>query len=163
MNDSPDWRKTFTRRLPFFGHRNWIAVVDSAYPAQSSAGVETLVAEETLIPVLETVLAEIARSRHVKPVIYTDTELASLDDSLAPGAAGYKRDLAGLLDGHDVISRMHEEIIYNLDTAARTFQVMVVKTSMSIPYTSVFLQLDCRYWNVELEAALRARMPDTTR
>jgi len=29
--------------LPLFGHRNWIVVADSAYPAHSMPGIETIV------------------------------------------------------------------------------------------------------------------------
>ena len=44
MNDRLDHpRARLERRnsatvLPLFGHRNWIVVADSAYPAQSQAG-----------------------------------------------------------------------------------------------------------------------------
>lgn len=31
-------------------------------------------------------------------------------------------------------------------------------TNMTLPYTSVFLQLDCAYWKREAEQQLRARM-----
>ena len=37
-----DWRSRLTQELPLLGHRNWIAVVDSAYPLQTSAGIETI-------------------------------------------------------------------------------------------------------------------------
>ena len=35
------------------------------------------------------------------------------------------------------------------------FNVLLLKTDLVIPYTSVFLQLDCGYWNAEKEARLR--------
>ena len=37
----------------------------------------------------------------------------------------------------------YEEIISKLDRAARSFRGIVIKTDMTIPCTSVFLQLDC--------------------
>jgi hypothetical protein len=38
------------------------------------------------------------------------------------------------------------------------FRVLVVKTNMRIPYTSVFFELDCGYWNAHAEKQLRAAM-----
>jgi hypothetical protein len=35
---------------------------------------------------------------------------------------------------------------------------LIVKTDMTIPYTSVFFELDCGYWNAEAEQRLRQAM-----
>jgi hypothetical protein len=43
-----------------------------------------------------------------------------------------------------------------LDRAAGLFRVLIVKTNMTIPYTSVFLELDCAYWNADAEKRLRS-------
>jgi hypothetical protein len=42
-------------------------------------------------------------------------------------------------------------LIYN-DTLAKLFNVLIIKTDLAIPYTSVFFQLECGYWNAEAEA-----------
>jgi hypothetical protein len=34
-----DWKQQLKDLLPLFGHRNWIVVADSAYPAQSRSGI----------------------------------------------------------------------------------------------------------------------------
>jgi len=36
--------------------------------------------------------------------------------------------------------------------------VLVLKTTMTIPYSSVFIRLDCKYWSADAEKRLRARM-----
>src|ERR1039458_3397584 len=36
------WKAKIAENLPLLGHRNWILVVDSAYPLQSSPGGETI-------------------------------------------------------------------------------------------------------------------------
>ena len=41
----------------------------------------------------------------------------------------------------------HEEIISRLDRVGELFRVLVIKTNMCIPYTSVFFELECGYWN----------------
>jgi len=32
---------------------------------------------------------------------------------------------------------------------AEIFRVLLVKTNMRLPYTSVFFELDCAYWNAQ--------------
>jgi hypothetical protein len=57
----PPWQTRLGQVLPLLGHRNWIMIVDSAYPLQSSAGVETLETNMDQIEVLRTVLGAIDR------------------------------------------------------------------------------------------------------
>ena len=51
--------------------------------------------------------------------------------------------------------RLHEEIIARLDQAGATFRILILKTRMTLPYTSVFFQLECGYWTAEAEQKLR--------
>ena len=46
-----DWKRELKALLPLYGHRNWIVVADSAYPAQSCPGIETIVSGAGLIEV----------------------------------------------------------------------------------------------------------------
>jgi len=48
------------------------------------------------------------------------------------------------------------EIIKRLDESSKLFNVTILKTDEILPYTSVFLELDCGYWNAEKESRLRA-------
>ena len=70
---SNDWRARLAEELPLLGHRNWIAVVDSAYPLQTSSGIETIETGSDQLDVVKTVLEQIGRTKHVRPVIFTDT------------------------------------------------------------------------------------------
>jgi hypothetical protein len=36
--------------------------------------------------------------------------------------------------------------------------VLVLKTRLTIPYTSVFIRLECGYWSADAEKRLRAAM-----
>ena len=92
------------------------------------------------------------------PLFHTDTELSYLDDSQAPGVEAYRERLAELFKDKTVDSIPHEKIIERLDEVSRTFRVLIIKTNMTVPYTSVFLQLDCAYWAPEAEKGLRAKM-----
>jgi hypothetical protein len=153
-----DWKSIINQRLKVYGHRNWIVIADSAYPAQTAEGIETIVANSGQLEVLREVLADIAASKHVRAIAHTDRELKFLGDSDAPGVSAYREQLFALLPEAQTNSQRHEDIIHNLDDVSKTFRVLIIKTNMTVPYTSVFLQLDCKYWSDEAEQQLRARM-----
>jgi hypothetical protein len=85
---SVDWQDQFQQQLPLLGHRNWVLVVDKAFPLQSAQGMT---------------------------VINTGEQLP---------------------------------------------EVLVLKTESTIPYSSVFIQLDCKYWSAEKEQKLRSKMQE---
>jgi len=151
----PEWERQFRTLLPLYGHRNWIVVADSAYPAQSKPGITTVVADDEQIPVVRTVLDAIAAAPHVRARIYVDRELAYVAENDAPGVADYRTELDQVLSVHTIETLPHEEIIHKLDQSAEFFRILILKTDMTIPYTSVFFELDCGYWNAEAEQRLR--------
>jgi hypothetical protein len=156
-----DWRQIFAQRLPAYGHRNWIVVADSAYPSQTREGIETIVSQRGQIEVLKVVLDELAKSRHVVPVPWTDSELKYLNEEETPGITKYREELGALLKGRDSQSLAHEQILAKLDEVSRLYKVLVIKTTMGTPYTTVFLQLDCAYWTPAQDEKLRLRMKQT--
>lgn len=153
-----EWREKVTEAIPLLGHRNWILIVDSAYPLQVSPGVETVETDANLIGVLRFVLGEIDHSEHVRADIFMDAELPFVPDEDAPGAAQYRSNVGDALRGYTVQSLPHDKIIGNIDEAGKTFRVLVLKTNMTIPYSSVFIRLNCKYWSDDAEARLRAKM-----
>jgi hypothetical protein len=138
--------------------RRFLVVVDSAYPLQSSAGIETIETDADQLEVVRYVLGSINHSIHVRPVIVMDAELPFVRDDDAPGASTYRAEIGDLLHAYPVQSMQHEKVIATIDEASRQFHVLVLKTRMTIPYTSVFLRLDCKYWSAEAESRLRSRM-----
>ena len=152
---STDWRATLDAELPMFGHRNWIVVADSAYPKQSASGIETIYTGEDQLDVLKTVLREIKATTHVKAIVLLDAELENVIEEDAPGIEAYKRHLKELLKDKEVNVMAHEDIIGKLDTSAKLYNILVLKTDMVVPYTSVFVELDCAYWDIEKEKKLR--------
>jgi hypothetical protein len=153
-----DWEQILQNRLPLYGHRNWLVVADSAYPAQSRGGIETIVARADQLVAVKIVLSALRACRHVKPIVYTDQELQFVAEQDAPGISAYRDRLGNLLAGLEVNALAHAEMISKLDHAAQTFHVMVIKTNMTIPYTSVFFELDCAYWQTDAETRLRCAM-----
>jgi L-fucose mutarotase/ribose pyranase (RbsD/FucU family) len=153
-----NWRQLVADRLPEYGHRNWIVIADSAYPAQSKPGIETVVADTDQMTVLRSVLAILSHAKHVTPIVYLDQELQFLDEKESPGIDAYRQQITALLMGKPPQYLLHEQIIGKLDQVSQTFRVLIIKTNMTLPYTSVFLQLDCAYWGPDAEKRLRERM-----
>ena len=151
------WELRLKDNLPVFGHRNWIVVADAAYPAQANPGIETVVAGGDQINVVRLVLQAIDACDHVRPNIYTDLEIAFVAENDAPGISAYRAQLNGLFAASPRTQLPHEEIIAHLDRAARLFRILIIKSSMTLPYTSVFFELDCGYWTGDAEARLRRR------
>jgi hypothetical protein len=87
--------------------------------------------------------------------VYTDSELSFVAENDAPGISAYREQLDALLAHAHRKQQLHEEIIAKLDQSAQIFCVLIVKTTLTIPYTSVFFELDCGYWNAEAEDRLR--------
>ena len=155
---SIDWRARVAEQIPLLGHRNWILIVDSAYPLQSSPGVETVETNADQLDVVRQVLESINSSIHVRPLIYMDAELPFVPDEDAPGVSAYRTKIRDLLNAYPIESLPHDKVIANIDEASKVFHILVLKTRLAIPYTSVFIRLDCKYWSADAENRMRARM-----
>lgn len=155
---APAWTDVLAGYLPALGHRNWIVVADSAFPLQVSPGIETIVTGEGHFAVLDKVLKMVDGAKHIRPKIWLDRELASVTEDLAPGADETKRRLEKMLEGRGAQPVLHEDLIAKLDQAGRAFKIVMVKTTLAVPYTTVFLELDCGYWPAENEAKMREKM-----
>jgi hypothetical protein len=152
------WDDILKDRLKLYGHRNWLVIADSAYPAQSRAGIETILANEDQGAVLDRVRAILGECEHVTATVYTDRELAFLSEKDAPGITAYREKLEMLVSGYQTHTLPHETIIWKLDQVAEKFRVLLIKTTMRLPYTTVFFELECGYWNAQAEKRLRAAM-----
>lgn len=150
-----DWKTTLTQQMPLLGHRNWIVVTDMAYPLQTNPGITTLYANASYHEVIETVDSLIKEAPHVFAHIYQDQEQLALSENLASGWDAYKAGLDSVLDLSKVQRLPHEDIIVRLDEISRLYRVVIIKTPLTIPYTSTFFELDCGYWDAEREMAIR--------
>lgn len=152
------WKSRVTQSLPRLGHRNWILVVDSAYPLQNSSGIETIDTNSNQLDVLRYVLGAINSSRHVRPVFTTDAELPFVNEDDAPGVSAYRKQWATILNGQPAESLLHDRVLAEINDAGSQFHILVLKTNLTIPYTSVFIRLDCKYWSADQEKRMRDRM-----
>lgn len=154
------WKQVLEEDLNLLGHRNWILVVDKAFPEQSSPGMKYLYVEQDLLPTLEYVLKVVDESSHVKPIIYQDKELSFITEEQVTGIETFRSEARKVLAGKEVNTLLHDEVFGMLDESSSLFRILVIKTNATLPYTSVFLQLDCSYWGAENEKQLRENMAE---
>jgi hypothetical protein len=84
--------------------------------------------------------------------------MAFVTEKDAKGIDSYRKNLGKIVESKKVQTMLHEDIIEALDNSAKVFDVLIIKTNLTIPYTSVFFQLDCGYWNAEAEKNLRKNL-----
>lgn len=155
------WKDSIAETLPIFGHRNWILIVDKAFPLQNTEGMEYVDTGSELPDVLSFLVERIAEAPHIRPVVYVDRELSYMNDGLCPGIDRLRERIFSVLDGCGAGKPrqiLHDEIFGKLDKAADLFSVLVLKTECLMPYTSIFIELDCGYWPAEKERMLRNSM-----
>jgi hypothetical protein len=156
--NAQSWQSHVKGELSLMGHRNWILIVDSAYPQQVGAGIETIETNADQFEVVRTVLAGIKNSIHVRPIIFMDAELPFVSDEKAPGVANYRAQITTLLRDYKVTSRLHQSLIDEVAKDGERYRVLILKTNLAIPYTSLFIHLNCKYWSDDDERALREDM-----
>jgi len=150
-----DWKTTFQQRLPVYGHRNWIIVSDAAFPAYSQSGIETIVANEDLPSVLNYVAQAISSSKHVRATAFLDQELQFVQEEDYPGVNRLRQEITNAFAKSNLSSILHSEVLSKIDEAGKTFRVLFIKTNTTIPYTSVYMRLDCGYMTDEVEKKIR--------
>ncbi len=144
-----DWRVRLREALPLMGHRNWIVVADAAYPWQSAEWIETIWTDEEHRAVLSIVMDSVGKSPHVRPTVFVDRELRSVSGG---------EEVWKALASFSIEERPHDEIIREMNEAAKLYRVLVLKTKQLVAYTSVFFRLECGYWSEVQERGLRDRL-----
>jgi len=156
------WPANLDDCLRTYGHRNWIVIADSAYPLQSNPGIETVLSGENQVETVRHVLAALAKTPHLRPIVHIDKELNYVSADDAPGIGAYRQLLTGMFETYlpdqKPSTQLHEQIIRQLDEAAKTFNVLIIKTNMALPYTSVFIELRAGYWTDDAERRMRENM-----
>ena len=151
------WKDELHKDISLLGHCNWIVVTDMAYPLQSREGIKTFYTGEDYQDILSYVMSEINQAPHIKATIYQDRELMFMEEPDAPGVTEL-RLRAGDLLGDRLQYIPHEQLISRLDSVSRIFNVIILKSNLTIPYTSTFFELDCRYWDNIRQKELEKRI-----
>lgn len=157
---SANWQTALQEKLPLLGHRNWIVITDMAYPLQAKEGITTLYASEPYTEVLGTVKKMLDNSSHVYAHTYQDKELSFLEEDICPGIANLKEEMRKVLSPSEIMHIEHDNLIGRLDSISNLFEVVIIKTGLTKPYTSTFFELDCKYWDNRRQSILSGRIAD---
>lgn len=152
------WREILGHDMPLLGHRNWILIVDKAFPMLNAPGIKVIYADEGLLPVLKYTLDQIDSSTHVRPIVFVDKELQYITPEQEEGIDSYRDSMKRIVHHQFVHVELHDSVFTQIKAISELFSVLVIKTNETLPYSSVYLQLDCAYWTAAKEARLREAM-----
>jgi D-ribose pyranose/furanose isomerase RbsD len=156
-----DWKSKLETTIDTFGHRNWILVVDKAFPSLSSPNIEVVFADVDIPTALDTTIKMLENATHVKPIIYIDKEFAYISENELEGITEFRTKAHASIHSFNPKQLYHEEVFNKVKEVSSLFKVLVIKTNETTPYSSVFIELDCKYWSGEQEEALRKAMQAT--
>ncbi|HEY9260803.1 hypothetical protein [Chitinophaga sp.] len=147
------WQTQLDSLLPLMGHRNWIIIADKAFPLQSAPGMVYINTDATVPEVARYTVQQLNKGSHVSPILYLDKEL-----SFVPDTQSYRDTLQQIFKGQAVQAMLHDSVFAKMDKTAGLFKVVVLKTNTTLAYSSVFINLDCKYWSAAKEQQLREAM-----
>ena len=158
MKSDPWWHTAVDRQAGQLGYRNWIVIAEASFPAQSRPGIRQVTAAAEVPEALVYVLRALEQTENVRSQIYLPRELRSVENEFAPGIDGFRKRLQESLHGHETTELDQQSLLTLLEDANRSFDVLVIRTSTALPYSSVFLELKPGYWDVDSETRLRERI-----
>lgn len=156
--DESPWKSAVNRSSSQLGFRNWIVIAEASFPAFGRTGVHQVPANVEIPEALDYVLDAIDQTQHVKPNVYLTRELRSMTNDSAPGIDELRSRLTTSLHGMETTSLEQESLMTLLSDANRSFDVLIIRTTSALPYSSVFIELQPGYWDAEAEQSLRERM-----
>jgi D-ribose pyranose/furanose isomerase RbsD len=152
------WQGAVDRQAAQLGYRNWIVIAEASFPAQNRPGIRQVTADAEIPEALDYVLKALERTEHVRPQLYVTRELRSVENDFAPGIEELRKRLKDSLHGHETTELDQQSLLTLLESANRSFDVLVIRTPTALPYSSVFLELQPGYWDVDSEMRLRDRI-----
>ncbi|MEO5917495.1 MAG: RbsD/FucU domain-containing protein [Luteolibacter sp.] len=158
MPDDSSWQTAVQRQVGQLGYRNWIVIAEASFPAHSKPGIRQVNAPVEVPEALDYVLKTLEQTENVRPQIYVSRELRSMENDFAPGIDELRKKLQGSLHGHETTELDQQSLLTLLEDASRSFDVLVIRTPTALPYSSVFLELQPGYWDVDSETRLRDRI-----
>jgi len=153
-----DWKASVNHQTSQLGYRNWIVIAEASFPAHSRTGVSQVNADAEIPEVVDYVLNTLEQTQHVKPNIYLTREMRAVENDVAPGINEMRLQIKNSLHGHESTEIDQQSLLTLIESAQSSFNVLVIRTSTALPYTSVFLELQPGYWDDESEKELRQRI-----
>ncbi len=158
LQNSQPWQAAVDRQAGQLGYRNWIVIAEASFPAHNRPGLRQVTASVEVPEALDYVLKALERTESVRPQVYVTRELRSVENDFAPGIDDLRKRLQGSLHGHEPTELDQQSLLTLLQDANRSFDVLVIRTPTALPYSSVFLELQPGYWDVDSETRLRERI-----
>ncbi len=158
MQDSHTWQAAVNRQSGQLGYRNWIVIAEASFPAHNRPGLRQVTASVGVPEALDYVLNTLEQTQNVRPQIYLTRELRSVENDFAPGIDELRKRVKEALHGHEATELEQQSLLTLLEDANRSFDVLVIRTTTALPYSSVFIELQPGYWDVDSETRLRDRI-----
>ena len=158
MGGGSSWQAAVDRQAAQLGYRNWIVIAEASFPAHNRPGLRQVSASVEVPEALDYVLTTLEQTENVRPQIYLTRELRSVENDFAPGIDNLRERLEASLHGHEPTQLDQQSLLTLLEDANRSFDVLVIRTTTALPYSSVFIELQPGYWDVDSETRLRERI-----
>ncbi|RYD40723.1 MAG: hypothetical protein EOP85_13775 [Verrucomicrobiaceae bacterium] len=152
------WQAAVDRQAGQLGYRNWIVIAEASFPAHNRPGIRQVNASVDVPEALDYVLQVLEQTENVRPHVYVTRELRSVENDFAPGIEDLRKRLHSSLHGHEAAELDQQSLLTLMEDANRSFDVLVIRTPTALPYSSVFLELQPGYWDVDSEMRLRERI-----
>lgn len=152
------WRDALAVQTAQLGYRNWIVIAEASFPAHSRPGVRQINADEEIPAVVDEVLRTLEQTEHVTPRIYVAREMRAVENDYAPGIDEFRKQLQVAMHAHETTELEQQSLMTLMEDTTKTFEVLVIRTTTALPYTSVFMELQPGYWSGDSEARLREQL-----
>jgi hypothetical protein len=152
------WQAAVNRQAGQLGYRNWIVIAEASFPAYSRPGLRQVTAPVEVPEALDYVLGVLEQTENVRPHVYVTREVSSVENDFAPGVDEYRKRVESAFHGHERTVLDQQSLLTLMQDANRSFDVLVIRTNTALPYTSVFLELQPGYWDVDSETRLRDKI-----
>lgn len=157
-NTDATWRAAVDRQAGQLGYRNWIVIAEASFPAYNRPGLRQVTAPVDVPDAVDYVLSVLEQTENVRPQVYLTRELRAVENDFAPGIDELRQRLKDSLHGHEATELDQQSLLTLIEDANRSFDVLVIRTPTALPYSSVFLELQPGYWDVDSETRLRERI-----
>lgn len=155
---SQGWQGAVDRQAGQLGYRNWIVIAEASFPAHNRPGLRQVNADVGVPQALDYVLTTLEQTENVRPNVYVSRELRSVENDFAPGIDVLRKSIKESLHGHETTELDQQSLLTLMEDANRSFDVLVIRTSTALPYSSVFIELQPGYWDVDSETRLRDKI-----
>lgn len=141
----PLWAGMVEKEVDALGIQNWIVVAESSFPVVTRGGVRTFVVDGEIPQIVDFIVNHLEKSETVTPSFNTARELSFVSNDRAPGIDYLREQLNEALHGHRVRQMDNRSLTLLAQSDASKYAILVLKSKTSLPYSSVFIELDSGY------------------